>query len=135
MHCVFQGDKYTDRWKYSETQTEKKKGFLTSDFSKRDEFSNTIRTGQYREQLKVRLGQGRQARRLPQPAASIDRASSIKLTHAAAWLRSCKCRQATAHHQHHRGIEVHPANLSSSFSPCTAPHHTLTTSPSRQLVH
>lgn len=28
-------------------------GFLTSDFSKRDEFSNTIRTSQWREQLSV----------------------------------------------------------------------------------
>jgi hypothetical protein len=51
---ISEGAPYTDRWKYSETQTEKKKGFLASDFSKRDEFSNTIRTGQYREQLKVR---------------------------------------------------------------------------------
>jgi hypothetical protein len=49
-----QGDTYVDKWAYRETQGEtKKKGFLTSDFSKRDEFSNTTRTGQWREQLQV----------------------------------------------------------------------------------
>ena len=70
-----QGDKYTDRWKYSESQAEKKKGFLTSDFSKRDEFSNTCRTGQYREQLKVRWQGGwrgrvrRRVQRVGRPAA------------------------------------------------------------------
>ena len=48
-----QGDKFTDRIRYKELQTEKKKGFLTSDFSKRDEFSNTVRTLQYRELLDV----------------------------------------------------------------------------------
>jgi len=48
-----QGDMYQDRWRYRDSKQEKKKGFLTSDFSKRDEFSNTIRTGQWREQLKV----------------------------------------------------------------------------------
>jgi hypothetical protein len=57
---VADGAPYADRWKYSELQKEKKKGFLTSDFSKRDEFSNTIRTGQYREQLKVRAVAARQ---------------------------------------------------------------------------
>jgi hypothetical protein len=35
------------------TLQEKKKGFGTSDFSKRDEFSNTVRTLQWREQLAV----------------------------------------------------------------------------------
>lgn len=50
-----QNDKYLDKWQYRELQPEdtKKKGFLTSDFCKRDEFTNTIRTGQYRELLKV----------------------------------------------------------------------------------
>lgn len=48
-----QGDKYADRMRYKDSQSEKKKGFLTSDFSKRDEFSNTTRTEQYREQLRV----------------------------------------------------------------------------------
>ena len=51
---IFQGDKFTDRIRYKELQPEKKKGFLTSDFSKRDEFSNTVRTAQYRELLDVR---------------------------------------------------------------------------------
>lgn len=40
---------------YKETQPNKPtKGFLTSDYSKRDEFSNTVRTAQYRELLTVR---------------------------------------------------------------------------------
>ncbi len=42
-----------DKIRYKDVQTEKKRGFLTSDFSKRDEFSNTIRTEQWREQLVV----------------------------------------------------------------------------------
>eukprot|EP00983_Pelagomonas_calceolata_P011167 359824-Pelagomonas_calceolata.AAC.1 len=48
-----QGDQYQDRWRYRDSKQEKKKGFLTSDFSKRDEFSNVIRTGQWREQLQL----------------------------------------------------------------------------------
>ena len=45
---------YSDKIRYAEIQKEKPaKGFLTSDFSKRDEFSNTCRTEQYRTQLKV----------------------------------------------------------------------------------
>ena len=56
-----QGDKFTDRIRYKELQPEKKKkkGFLTSDFSKRDEFSNTVRTAQYRELLSVRQRTGK----------------------------------------------------------------------------
>uniref|UniRef100_A0A7S0R644 Flagellar associated protein n=1 Tax=Chlamydomonas leiostraca TaxID=1034604 RepID=A0A7S0R644_9CHLO len=50
---ISDGDKYVDRWRYKEMQPDKKKGFLTSDFSKRDEFSNTTRTKQWREQLKL----------------------------------------------------------------------------------
>lgn len=50
---IADGDKYIDRLRYKESQPDKKKGFLTSDFSKRDEFSNTIRTEQWREQLKA----------------------------------------------------------------------------------
>eukprot|EP00798_Chlamydomonas_sp_ICE-L_P007547 gene7547-696_t len=46
-----QGDKYVDKIRYKDAQSDTKKGFLTSDFSKRDEFSNTIRTEQFREQL------------------------------------------------------------------------------------
>ncbi len=49
--CV-QGAKYTDRLKYQETQPTHKKGFLTGDFSRRDEFSMTFRTEQYRTLLK-----------------------------------------------------------------------------------
>lgn len=48
-----ENDKYTDKWRYLESGQEQKKGFLTSDFSKRDEFSNTVRTLQWREQLAV----------------------------------------------------------------------------------
>lgn len=48
---ISDGDKYNDRLRYKDLQPDKKKGFLTSDFSKRDEFSNTIRTEQWREQL------------------------------------------------------------------------------------
>lgn len=45
---------YVDRIKYAEVQkTKPGKGFGTSDYMRRDEFSNSIRTGQYREQLKV----------------------------------------------------------------------------------
>jgi len=38
---------------YIHTQKEKKKGFGSGDFRRKDEFSNTIRTGQYRHQLDV----------------------------------------------------------------------------------
>jgi hypothetical protein len=50
-----QGEKFIDRTMYLKTQKEKKKGFMTGDFSKRDEFSNTTRTGQYRELLKLEV--------------------------------------------------------------------------------
>lgn len=50
--------RYIDKWRYLESGQEKKKGFLTSDFSKRDEFSNTVRTLQWREQLSVSLRPG-----------------------------------------------------------------------------
>jgi len=49
---ISDGDKFVDRIRYKDSQPEKKKGFLTSDFHKTDEFSNTIRTEQYRELLK-----------------------------------------------------------------------------------
>uniref|UniRef100_A0A7S0YM86 Flagellar associated protein n=1 Tax=Polytomella parva TaxID=51329 RepID=A0A7S0YM86_9CHLO len=48
---ISDGDKYIDKLRYKDSGQEKKKGFLTSDFSKRDEFSNVIRTEQWREQL------------------------------------------------------------------------------------
>lgn len=48
------GCPFVDRVKYQETQkTKPKKGFHTSDYSRRDEFTYTFRTEQYREQLKV----------------------------------------------------------------------------------
>mmetsp|Transcript_2052 Transcript_2052/g.3236 ORF Transcript_2052/g.3236 Transcript_2052/m.3236 type:complete len:243 (+) Transcript_2052:238-966(+) len=50
---ISDGDKYVDRLRYKDSQPDKKKGFLTSDFSKRDEFSNTVRTRQWREQLQL----------------------------------------------------------------------------------
>jgi hypothetical protein len=47
-------DKFTDGIRYKDLYTDKKKfGFLSSDFPRRDEFSNTIRTEQLREVLKV----------------------------------------------------------------------------------
>eukprot|EP00877_Chromochloris_zofingiensis_P001293 jgi/Chrzof1/11164/Cz05g26090.t1 len=48
---IADGDKYVDKWRYIDIQKDKKKGFGTSDFSKRDEFTNTVRTLQWREQL------------------------------------------------------------------------------------
>lgn len=49
---VSDGDEYVDRLKYRETQKEKRKGFLSGDFKRRDEYSMVFRTEQYREQLK-----------------------------------------------------------------------------------
>ncbi|KAK9838430.1 hypothetical protein WJX84_002028 [Apatococcus fuscideae] len=49
---VSEGDGYTDQTRYLDSQKTKSKGFLTSDFSRRDEFSNTTRTEQYRTLLK-----------------------------------------------------------------------------------
>lgn len=45
-------DKYTMGIPYREIYSEKKKGFMTGDFPRRDEFNNTIRTEQLREILK-----------------------------------------------------------------------------------
>merc|ERR1712100_310191 len=47
------GDKYNDKNGYLKTQPRetRKKGFLSSDAFKADEFSNTLRTNQYRWQL------------------------------------------------------------------------------------
>lgn len=55
MMCGKQGDLYVDKNMYLKTQPERYKGFLSSDFSKTDEFSNVCRTEQYRSQLKVQL--------------------------------------------------------------------------------
>ncbi|KAL3690020.1 hypothetical protein R1sor_016329 [Riccia sorocarpa] len=49
---VFDGDLFVDRNMYVNSQPNRYKGFGTSDFSKRDEYTNTMRTEQYREQLK-----------------------------------------------------------------------------------
>ncbi|KAK9824217.1 hypothetical protein WJX72_008614 [[Myrmecia] bisecta] len=49
---VSEGAPYLDRLKYQDTQKVKKKGFCTSDYSRRDEFSMTFRTEQYRQLLK-----------------------------------------------------------------------------------
>jgi len=48
-----EGEPYVDKWRYVDSQQEKKRGFGTGDYSKRDEFSNTVRTLQWREQLAV----------------------------------------------------------------------------------
>jgi len=48
---ISDSDKYFVQRKYSELQKEKKKGFGTGDFRRRDEFANVIRTEQYRQQL------------------------------------------------------------------------------------
>lgn len=48
---ICDGDPYFSATRYIESGQDKKLGFWTSDFSKRDEFSNTLRTNQYREQL------------------------------------------------------------------------------------
>ena len=48
-------DVYVDKTRYKDTipADKKKNGFMSSDFPRRDEFSNTIRTAQLREILKV----------------------------------------------------------------------------------
>jgi len=48
---VSEGDTYKDKIWYKDQQKEKKKGFLTGDFKRRDEFSLNFTTEQYREQL------------------------------------------------------------------------------------
>ena len=57
-YMLMQGAKYIDRLKYQETQPTHKKGFQTSDFSRRDEFSMTFRTEQYRTLLKQARAMG-----------------------------------------------------------------------------
>jgi len=49
---IAEGVPYVDRITYAEAQREKKSGFGTSDFSRRDEFTMDFRTEQYREALK-----------------------------------------------------------------------------------
>jgi len=50
-HWISNGDVFSDRTMYKDTQPEKKKGFSSGDYKRRDEFSNSTRTEQYREQL------------------------------------------------------------------------------------
>ena len=50
---AFQGDHFKDVLSYRDEQKEKKKGFLSGDFKRRDEYTKTVRVEQYREQLKV----------------------------------------------------------------------------------
>lgn len=50
---VMEGVQFKDKLMYKDTQKEKKKGFMTGDFSRRDEFSMDFRTEQYREALKM----------------------------------------------------------------------------------
>ena len=53
LQATVQGLPYVDREKFQDTQPNKPgKGFLTSDYSRSGEFTNTIRTEQYRTQLK-----------------------------------------------------------------------------------
>jgi len=49
---VSEGVEYQDKIMYKDLQKEKKKGFLTGDFKRRDEFSLNFTTEQYRERLK-----------------------------------------------------------------------------------
>ena len=54
LKCLFQDLPYVDRVMYAQLQPEKPaKGFHTSDYSRRDEFTMTFRTDQYRDLLKV----------------------------------------------------------------------------------
>lgn len=53
LNYLGDGDKYADVFRYKDLGMERKKGFVSSDFAKRDEFNNTRRTEQYREQLRV----------------------------------------------------------------------------------
>eukprot|EP00741_Cyanophora_paradoxa_P015707 tig00020904_g15164.t1 len=46
------GKKFDDGWAYRLRQKEKKKGFLSGDFKKRDEYTEHFRCEQYRERLK-----------------------------------------------------------------------------------
>lgn len=52
---LFEGDVWAERLPYRELQPEKpERGFHTSDYSKRDEFSLSIRMEQHRQQIKAR---------------------------------------------------------------------------------
>ena len=62
-HWIDDGAQYRDKLQYRHHQPEKKKGFLTGDFKRRDEFSSDFRTRQYREQLQ---GEAKHARKMVQ---------------------------------------------------------------------
>ncbi|KAL4441863.1 hypothetical protein ABPG77_003779 [Micractinium sp. CCAP 211/92] len=70
---LFNGETYRDRLPYNELQPNKpSKGFMTSDFSKRDEFSLTLRAEQHRQQIKheARLHQLADAKLATLPGSS-----------------------------------------------------------------
>mmetsp|Transcript_18215 Transcript_18215/g.21862 ORF Transcript_18215/g.21862 Transcript_18215/m.21862 type:complete len:240 (-) Transcript_18215:92-811(-) len=52
---VSDGDKFSDAIGYSKLQPEKKKGFNSGDFRRKDEFTRNIRSEQHREALKSEL--------------------------------------------------------------------------------
>ena len=54
-------DKYTMGVPYREIYSEKKKGFGTGDYPRRDEFSNTVRTEQLRDVIKTETKSQRKA--------------------------------------------------------------------------
>lgn len=67
---------------YSAVQKEKKKGFMTGDFRRRDEFTNIIRTEQYREQLSMEDKHRKTA--LARPSGEEDKEIAAKLDREAA---------------------------------------------------
>lgn len=81
---IADGDKFTDKLSYANTQKEKKKGFGTGDFRRRDEFSNITRTEQYREALGMEDKHRRRAQDTAQPQedptikAKLDKEASDK---------------------------------------------------------
>ncbi|KAK3248349.1 hypothetical protein CYMTET_11135 [Cymbomonas tetramitiformis] len=48
---ISDGDNFEDRLMYMKQQKEKRSGFNSADYKRRDEFTSSIRTEQYREQL------------------------------------------------------------------------------------
>ena len=80
-------DKYTVGVPYREIFSEKKKGFLTGDYPRRDEFANTIRTEQVREVLKretrgQRADKKKRERDISQVGTAISTASTILQTYS-----------------------------------------------------
>jgi len=79
---IADGDKFQDKTMYSAVQKEKKKGFMTGDFRRRDEFTNIIRTEQYREQLSMEDKHRKTA--LARPSGEEDKEIAAKLDREAA---------------------------------------------------